>query len=325
MSTSTIALSVNEYVKVNQGLNRLVIEAREGEIRVAVTHNQPAPSNKAYHRVIDGEKLELVDIDHDVWVFTAFRGVKAVVTELPATLSSDFDIFVSAGLSEHAKAVDVFGVNEDVGTFAEDIWGGGGTFLFLDTASTLTISSTSSSDTSSGTGARTVKIIGLDNSYAEIEETVTLLGTSGVTTTQSFLRVNLFEVSTAGSNGGAQGNVSASAGSNLQAIIVNGHNTSLSSIYTIPLGYVGLVFSIEVSVGKNRSVLTTLRGRDFGGVFHAKSVVDIYQQSYLQSKKFGSYFDEKSDIKMTAVAENPHAYCATEYQIILLDKEHYGA
>lgn len=325
MSTSTIALSINQYVKVNQGLNRLVVEAREGEIRVAVTHNQPAPSNKAYHRIIDGEKLELVDIDHDVWVYTAFSGAKAVVTELPATLSSDFDIFVSAGLSEHAKPVDVFGVNESVGTSAEDVWGGGGTFLFLDTASILTISSTSASDTSSGTGARTVKLIGLDNSYTEIEETVTLTGTGDVATTQSFLRLNLFEVSTAGSYGGAQGNVTASAGSNLQAIIVNGHNTSLSSIYTVPLGYVGLIFSIEVSVGKNRSVLTTLRARDFGGVFHAKSAVKIFQQSYLQGKKFALYLDEKTDVKMTAVADNPNAYCATEYQILLLDKEHYGA
>lgn len=325
MSTSTIALSVNEYVKVNQGLNRLVIEAREGEIRVAVTHNQPAPSNKAYHRVIDGEKLELVDIDHDVWVFTAFRGAKAVVTELPATLSNDFDIFVSAGLSEHAKVVDVFGVNEDVGTAQEDVWGGGGVYPFLDTAFTLTISSTSANDTLLGSGARTAKITGLDASYAEISEEINLAGTANVTTQNSYLRVNEFEIVTAGSYGGAEGNVTAYAGSNLQSIIVNGHNTCLSSVYTVPAGYIALIFSIEVAVGKNREVLATLRARQYGGVFHAESAAKIYQQSFMQNKKFGMYLDEKSDIKMSAAADNPNAYCSSEVQLILLDKEHYGA
>jgi hypothetical protein len=47
----------------------------------------------------------------------------------------------------------------------------------------MTVSSSSASDTSAGTGARTVLITGLNANYAVISESVTMNGQTAVTTT----------------------------------------------------------------------------------------------------------------------------------------------
>lgn len=81
MATSRIALDTTQYVRINFGLKPLIIEANEGEIRVAVTQNQPALTNKAYHRVTDRNRLELNSIDANVWALANTTSQKAVVTE----------------------------------------------------------------------------------------------------------------------------------------------------------------------------------------------------------------------------------------------------
>lgn len=83
MATSRIALDTTQYVRVNFGFNPMVIEANEGEIRVAVTENQPAVTNLAFHRVTDRQRLELDSVDANVWVLALSKNQKAVVTEMP--------------------------------------------------------------------------------------------------------------------------------------------------------------------------------------------------------------------------------------------------
>ena len=56
-------------------------------------------------------------------------------------------------------------------------------------------------DTAAGTGARTVTVYGLDATYKPVQETITTAGASAsALTTQTFLRVNRVEVTTAGSS-----------------------------------------------------------------------------------------------------------------------------
>src|SRR5210317_2657610 len=113
-----------------------------------------------------------------------------------------FDLNVSSGaLSPSYKQVYKFGQNAVVGNSMETIWQQGGLYSYPPSASTTTVSSSNANDTSAGTGARTVQIVGLDGDYNEISETIILNGQTAVTTTNSFLRVNRGVVLTAGSGG----------------------------------------------------------------------------------------------------------------------------
>lgn len=83
MATGRVSLDPSQYVRVNFNHNPMIVEAAEGEIRVAMTENQPSLTNGAFHRVREGERLYLDNIDSNVWIYGK-QGVKAIVTELLA-------------------------------------------------------------------------------------------------------------------------------------------------------------------------------------------------------------------------------------------------
>lgn len=68
----------------------------------------------------------------------------------------------------------------------------------FDTAYKLDLTSSSANDAAAGTGARTVKVYGLDANYKFATETVTLNGQTAVTTTGTFYRVFGIQVITTG-------------------------------------------------------------------------------------------------------------------------------
>jgi hypothetical protein len=116
-----------------------------------------------------------------------------------------------------------------------DIWTDGGIYVFLTAAETLKVFSSSTNDTSAGTGARTLIILGLDANFDTITEFVTLNGTTAVNTSQSFMRVNGVLCLSAGSGGENEGTISVTKGSDTNFIISKVMPTdglSKSSIYT---------------------------------------------------------------------------------------------
>ena len=68
----------------------------------------------------------------------------------------------------------------------EDIWGTRGIWVAPTAAMTVNIVSSSTADASAGTGAGTLSVTGLNGSYVEVTETVTLNGTTAVTTSNSY-------------------------------------------------------------------------------------------------------------------------------------------
>lgn len=102
--------------------------------------------------------------------------------------------------------------NIDIGTTPEDIWHGGGNYTGQPenfTPETVDVFSANANDTAAGTGARTIRIFGLKTNSSEVYESedITLNGTSTVTSTNSWWRVNRAYVLTAGSTGSAQGDI----------------------------------------------------------------------------------------------------------------------
>ena len=115
--------------------------------------------------------------------------------------SEPFELQVARGQIPGHYGLFKFGNNTIVGNSLETIWAEGGLYSYLTAATVLKVSSSSTDDTSAGTGARTVELSGLDADYNEISDLVTLNGQTPVNTTKLFLRINRMVVRSAGSGG----------------------------------------------------------------------------------------------------------------------------
>jgi hypothetical protein len=134
---------------------------------------------------------------------------------------------VAKGNIYNSTAVNVFGFNRSIGTSFETVWNDGGNYVYPTSALTMSVVSTSAADTMD------VLISGLDINYNPISETVTLTGTSAVTTSIGFFRINS-AIILAGSNAG---DISISNGGTKYAFIEALLGTTQSAIYTVPAGH----------------------------------------------------------------------------------------
>jgi hypothetical protein len=132
-----------------------------------------------------------------------------------------------------------------------DTWEGGGLYAFQAAAVTLEALSASANDTAAGTGARTFTIMGLDNNFNPISETITLNGVTPVQSVLQYRRVNNFTIASAGSGNVNAGDVTlrvTGAGAT-QAIARALYGYSKSAIYTVPAGFSLLVTDLLLECG----------------------------------------------------------------------------
>jgi len=168
-----------------------------------------------------------------------------------------FYLAVQQGKVPGYSMINKFGYNSSIGSGSfETIWETGDDYPWQSTAVTVDVVSDDINDDVAGTGARTLRIQGLDGSYNLAEETVDMDGTTTVTTTQTFLRVFRMSVETAGTSGNNVGNISVTytGGSDVAATITAGNGQTLMCLYTIPAGYTGYLLSIDVSSGKDQEM-----------------------------------------------------------------------
>ena len=211
-----------------------------------------------------------------------------------------------------------FGFNADIATDDETVWDKGGLYSYTTAATALQLfSNNGTADTSSGTGARTVTLYGLNASHEPISETVTMNGIAGVTTSNEFLRLNRMTVVTAGSGGTNTGALYAGTGisatstasgsgtpGSVWALMGATNGQTLMSTWTVPAGktlYMTKLFCTS-SVGGAANVTMTfsLYARPNGGAWNIKdkfvtggSPVTIQHAQPLT-------FAEKTDIEVRA-------------------------
>lgn len=198
-----------------------------------------------------------------------------------------------------------FAANPAVGTSLEDVWNEGGTEVYLSSAETMDIVSTDGADKgtpTAGTGARTVKIFGLDNNYDLIDETVTLDGTNPVTTVNSYLRVHRLIVTSAGTGGQNAGDITATASTaaSVHAKISIGDNQTLKSQYTVPNGYYMLANDFFASCAKNDQAEVRVEVRPLNEVFQVKFVFQLFQQAEEFQFNPSRLVAPKTDIRVRA-------------------------
>ena len=160
------------------------------------------------------------------------NGIVSSVTRGGAT--EPFDLQVARGQIMGHSIVSLFGYQSSVTTTAIPIWENATTYTYITTASTLTLVSTSASDDTSAL----IVISGLDANFAPISETLAMNGVTGVTTVNSYFRVNsLLMVSPGTSQNTNVGTITLKQSSNIVAQINAGIGKSQSTIYTVPAGY----------------------------------------------------------------------------------------
>lgn len=232
----------------------------------------------------------------------------------------DYNLDIAKGIIPNHSGVNKFGFNGAVGTSFETVWSEGGLYPWMTAASTLTVESASTNDTSTGTGARTIEVEGLDTNYNVLKETITMNGTTQVTTTGSFLRVYRAKVLTAGSLGKADGKISIKDSGTVVAAIDDSYdNQSLMSVYTVPAGYTAYINKVIFSTGKGKETFCSLNVCGQGAVFNIKHSVQIREG--VSTREFSPYLkvDERGDIECRAMNLNAgDVEVSCEFDIILV-------
>ncbi len=241
----------------------------------------------------------------------------------------DTELLMASGKFTGLSIVNKFGRNPDVdtGTVPEDIWDGGGVYTGfpVSTAETVQVFSSSANDTSAGTGARTIRITGLDSNYNALSETITLNGTTPVTSTNIFRRVHTAAVLTAGSGDFNAGTITcrhSTTTANVFFVMQIGRNQTNVSGYTIPAGYTGYIRRIHGSIrsGTGASVDIELWVREFGAAPRLRRPSSLNQAGELDDNIYGGLrLPEKTDVIVRAAsASTNNCDTAAGYDLILV-------
>lgn len=251
----------------------------------------------------------------------------ALSSPLNSTIQQDADatvvrtiteeITIAQGLLVGVSNVNIFGFNPDIDTgAAEDIWGGGGTYTgFPDgSAEAVEVFSSDANDTAAGSGARTIRLTGLDANWAAQTADVTLNGVTPVQASGTWRRVHKCEVRTSGPsnltfNAGALTVRHAVTTANVFSVMPAGRNQSGVCGYTVPAGYRAFVRSFQVFL--DRSTSATASGaiylRRFG---MSPQLIDSFSLSNTaqinESIYGGIEVPEKSDVtvRISSVSAN---------------------
>ncbi len=232
-----------------------------------------------------------------------------------------FGLQVARGQIQGHTSFQIFGYNPDIDTSEESVWPDGGVVPHPTTASILTIASTNAADASAGTGARTVFIEGLDGNYNVVSETVTLNGTTGVTTTNSYMYVNAFTVLTVGSGEVNAGEITAKVGATLYDMIAVGYNNRTTAHYCVPAGYSAYMTSGIITAGQasgSTSVTAYLKQHGPDGIVRIGAVSTLNNGSVQYDFDPPYRIPEKNCVGASAIGSANNNSVSAFFNIILI-------
>jgi hypothetical protein len=256
--------------------------------------------------------------------------------------SRSFELKVKMGLVPGYSSINKFGMNLTVetGTLPEDVWEYGGEYVYdaTNTAPIAYISSDNLTDTN-----HTIRIVGLDIDGAEVTQLASVDGQNIVTLDTPLWRVyrmqNMSSASLTGilychTDAAPTAGVPDSA-SQVRAIIDNGNNQTLMSLYTIPAGKVGFFYMGEVGVqlDGNAQALAEyariqLEARLYGKVFSVKKSVTCIvggNTSYRGERLFPDPAPALTDIKAHVIDVTADMGLWVTFEILLVDETEFPA
>lgn len=225
------------------------------------------------------------------------------------------------------RSLDSFrfhGVNADIDSGTEDIWRGGGEYVWPDDdGEVMYVASTSTDDTLLGDGATGVAVFQMDGdgileiiAYNLAGQTPVPIGTVS--------RVTRIIVIGNNANKGiiTVGNGEFTTGTpvNKFAVIAIGSNINEAAIGTMPAGYSGLITGWETHIhgSTNSSAEVTLWVKD-NGVFRVEDSVTLVQTSlprYTEHFQFGIYLPPLADVKVTVVTTDNNMEISANIEVM---------
>ncbi len=236
---------------------------------------------------------------------------------------------VALGWQKDWSIVRKFGRNSAMDIASpEDIWDGGGTYVYPTVADYVYLSSSSSSD-----AGLSVTVQGLDENWDKVSEVVILDGTdptsTAVSTTNKFIRVfRMFNSDVVDFTGtvycGSTSTIASGvpAGDTYAIIsLIDGEsaNQTLMAIYTIPNDYYGLVMRWDIDNSNDRESTAGFFAREYGKVFRNKKVHGIYR-NFLPVDMDMLLLKPKTDIKIRGQATVNPTRMSSTFTLYLIPK-----
>ena len=258
-----------------------------------------------------------------------FNNLDALLNEVITEINDmqvPFYTRVAQGQVPGYSSFSVFGYNPDLDQTEESVWPDGGVVPHPTSESQLTIVSTDANDDGdpAGTGARTVYIEGLDEDYEVVSETITMNGTSGVTTTNSYLYVNQFYVVTVGSGEVNAGTITAKVGATLYDIIAAGYNNRTTAHYCVPAGYTAYLLEGIFTAGQDSGstgVTGYLKQHGPDGVLRVGAVAAINNGSVKYDFANPYQVPEKNCIGASAIGSANNNLVSAYFNILLVQND----
>jgi len=248
--------------------------------------------------------------------------------ELPFPTLPSSHMYSKGTVTNH-ESLRKFGLNAAVGTTEGFIEINDGAGPYMPTsATTIEVISSDTSDDVGGNGALTIDVYGLNASFARINETLTLNGTSASTaSTNSFIRVYRAEVATVGAYGSSNvGNltVRASGGGTTFLTVAAGRGQSQTSHYCVAAGHKLFIKDVHITTETAKSTSVRFWKRetadDVTTPFSPKRIVQEYiglSESVDFEYTPELYIPEKTDIWATGVVSAATGAVSVEYNCIL--------
>jgi hypothetical protein len=158
-------------------------------------------------------------------------------------------------------------------------------------------------------------------------EEVTLNGTSGVNTSNSYLRINRLYNTDVGSGEVNDGNVYIGTGTitagkpaTVYGKIDAGKGQTLQAIYTVPAGYKAYLRRPYFSSGKGKDVQFDLFMRTDGEGFRIIHVGKTYESPYGNNFEVPIELPEKTDIEIRVISDAASTAVAGGFEVCLIEQ-----
>lgn len=243
----------------------------------------------------------------------------------PIYIRNDYAIDVSRGLITDVTTFNKFGRNTATVT-GDAIWAASTAYTEPATGALCNVVSSSTDDAAAGIGARTITIVGIDKYYALVSETLTLNGTTIVSTVNTYRNIHRSYVLTAGSSETQVGTItitSTAAGTPVIGNLTIGYNQTQSTIYMVPRGYTGYLNDVNVNVqpsAPNQTIDIGLFIKDIGGVFRIQGDF-LFREANVSfiTKHYGTpiQFTEMSTVLFKCIVASASQDVTVDYSMIL--------
>jgi hypothetical protein len=232
---------------------------------------------------------------------------------------------LALGRMPKATGVHKFGARTGISTTSSTIWDDGLNdypWSAFDNSQVLTVVAVNGADQASS-----ITVVGLDDNYDEVTETITLAG-ANATGSVLFKRVYRAYISSGPENAGVITVRTGGATGTIVAQMNEGMAQTLMCIFTVPRNRTGLLLKGVCSASADKDMIIEFYGRfqdEQGnyGPFRIQHIANMYQNNYVYEFAVPLALPEKTDLDVRVVgySNDSGSKVAAAFDMILYEVE----